>query len=245
MTTGMKSKPRRSKSRKPVPKGFPRWLKPLLLLLGIGVLLVLGRLFHFEDRFRDLNYWIRSLHAWGPVVYIFLFAGGLVFALPGSAMTMIAGIFFKTPIAILTVTLGAALGTALTFLISRYFAREDLDRWASKSQRFRKLDKMTEKHGAWIVAMLRLMPLTPFSVLNYAFGLTRIKFWEYLFWSSLCTVPGTVFFVLSARALFRGVREHQAPWSLIAALVGLTLLLALVMAWVERRMEKPRASKKR
>jgi len=238
MITSMKSKRKREKAPKAKPRALPQWLKPTLLFLAIGVFLVLGHFFHLEDRFRDLSHWIRSLHGWGPVVYVFLFGGGLVIALPGSAMTMMAGLFFKTPIAILTVTGGAALGTTLTFLIARYFAREDMDRWASKSERFRKLDKMTEKHGAWIVAMLRLMPLTPFSVLNYAFGLTRIKFWEYLFWSTLCTIPGTVFFVLSARALFRGVREHQVPWSMIGALAGITLVLALVMGWVERRLEK-------
>ncbi len=200
--------------------------------------MVLGRLLHLEDRFRDLHHWIRSLGAWGPVVYSLFFAGGVILALPGSAMTLIAGLFFKTVTAVIAATLGATLGSAVTFLIARYYARGDLDRWASQSPRFRKLDKMTEKHGAWIVAMLRLMPLTPFSVLNYAFGLTRVKFWEYLFWSCLCTLPSTVFFVLSAHALLRGVREHQAPWALIGALAGITLALALIMGWVERRLER-------
>jgi len=233
MTTTMKSKLRSAK-----PRGKARWLKPMLLFLVIGILLVLGRLFHLEDRFRDLHHWIRSLGTWGAVVYSLFFAGGVILALPGSAMTLIAGLFFKTVTAVLAVTLGATLGSAVTFLIARYYAREDLIRWASKSQRFRKLEKMTEKHGAWIVAMLRLMPLTPFSILNYAFGLTRVKFWEYLLWSCLCTLPSTVFFVLSAHALLRGVREHQAPWPLIAALAGITLVLALLMGWVEKRLEK-------
>jgi uncharacterized membrane protein YdjX (TVP38/TMEM64 family) len=238
MTTSMKSKPARAKARHPRSWVVPRWLKPTLLFLAIGILLVLGRFFHLEDRFRDLHHWIRSLGAWGPVVYSLLFAGGVLLALPGSAMTLIAGLFFKTSTAVLAVTLGATIGSAATFLIARYFAREDLVRWASKSKWFRKLEKMTERHGAWIVAMLRLMPLTPFSVLNYAFGLTRVRFWEYLLWSCLCTLPSTVFFVLSAHALLRGVREHQAPWTLIGALAGITLVLALVMGWVERRLEK-------
>jgi uncharacterized membrane protein YdjX (TVP38/TMEM64 family) len=75
-------------------------------------------------------------------------------------------------------------------------------------------------------------------VLNYAFGLTRVKFWEYVFWSCLCTLPSTVFFVISARAVLRGAREHQVPWTLVGVLGGLTLLLALVMAWVEKRLER-------
>jgi uncharacterized membrane protein YdjX (TVP38/TMEM64 family) len=231
MTTTMKSKR--------VPKAHPRWLKPALLFIAVAVLFGVGRFFHLEDRLRDLHHWIRSLGPWGgPAVFALLFALGIVFALPGSAMTLVAGLFFTTPIAVLTVTLGAALGTAATFLIARDFARKDMEKWAAKSARFKKLDRMTEKHGAWIVAMLRLMPLSPFSVLNYAFGLTRVKFLEYLFWSCLCTLPSTVFFVISAHALMRGVREHQVPWPLVGALVGVTIFLALVMAWVQRRLER-------
>jgi uncharacterized membrane protein YdjX (TVP38/TMEM64 family) len=219
---------------------MPRWVKPVLLFAVIGVLLVLARIFHLEDRFRELHHWIRSLGVWGPEAFSLLFALGMIFTLPGSAMTLVAGVFFKTATAILSVTAGAVLGSAVTFLIARYFAREDLVRWASRSQWFRKLEKMTERHGAWMVAMLRLMPLSPFSVLNYAFGLTRVPFWQYLFWSCLCTLPSTCFFVLSARALLRGVNEHQIPWRLIGALALLTLVLALVMGWVERKLEKKR-----
>jgi uncharacterized membrane protein YdjX (TVP38/TMEM64 family) len=61
---------------------------------------------------------------------------------------------------------------------------------------------------------------------------------EYLFGSGLCTLPSTVFFVISAHALMRGVREHQVPWPLVGALVGVTIFLALVMAWVQRRLER-------
>jgi len=220
-------------------KAFPRWLRPALLALGVALLFFLGRVLHLEDRLRELHHWLRSLGpAGGPAVFSLFFAGGTLFAIPGSAMTLIAGLFFKPLTAVGVSTLGSTLGGGAAFLIARNLAREDLARWASRSQRFRKLDRMTEKHGAWIVAMLRLMPLSPFSVLNYAFGLTRVRFWEYLLWSCLCTLPNTLFFVLGARVIMRTLRERQMPWTLVGLLAGVTLLLALGMAFVERRLEK-------
>ena len=233
MTTTMKFKKPRHKSPRKL-----GWLKPALLLAAVAGLLILARWFHLEDRLRDLHHWVRALGPWGPFVTVLIFALGVVLTLPGSALTLMTGLFFKTVTAVLVTTAGAALGTAAAFLIARAFARRDLSKWAAQSERFKKLDRLTEKHGAWIVAMLRLMPLSPFSVLNYAFGLTKVRFWEYLFWSSLCTLPSTVFFVVSAHALTRGIQEHQVPWPLIVVLAGITLALALLMALVERRLEK-------
>ena len=116
MITTMKSK-RGSQAR-------PRWLKPLLLFLAVAILFGVSRFFHLEDRLRDLHHWIRSLGPWGgPAVFALLFALGIICALPGSAMTLMAGLFFKTPMAVLAVTAGAALGSAATFLIARVFAR--------------------------------------------------------------------------------------------------------------------------
>lgn len=215
----------------------PRGWKPGLLLLGVAMLVVLVRFFRLVDRVRALHHWLQTFGHWAPVIFIFLFVLGTVLTLPGSVMTLMAGVFFDTPLAILTATLGGTLGNAATFLIARNFAREDLARWASQNERFRKLDRMTEKHGAWIVALLRLMPLSPFSVLNYAFGLTRVRLGEYLFWSCLCTLPSTFFYILSARTVLHGMREHRMPWALIALLAALTLVLAFLMAWAQRRLE--------
>ncbi|HET9870763.1 MAG TPA: TVP38/TMEM64 family protein, partial [bacterium] len=213
------------------------WWKPALLALGLAGLIVLDRSFHLVDRLRELHHWIASLGPWGgPAAYTLLFALGTLLALPGSAMTLVAGLFFDVPRAVAVSALGSSLGSSATFLLARTFARRDLARWASRDARFRKLDRLTERHGAWIVALLRLMPLSPFSVLNYAFGLTRVRFSQYALWSFLCTLPGTFFFVLSARALAQGVRQHRIPWGSVAALVGVTVLLACLMAWVEKRV---------
>jgi uncharacterized membrane protein YdjX (TVP38/TMEM64 family) len=79
---------------------------------------------------------------------------------------------------------------------------------------------MTERHGAIIVAITRLVPIFPFNLLNYGFGLTRVRFGTYLLWSFLCMLPGIALYVVGADALTRGLAEGGSVGQLLAALLG-------------------------
>jgi uncharacterized membrane protein YdjX (TVP38/TMEM64 family) len=214
------------------------WWKPVLLLGVVLILVILVRFFNLEDRMREIHHWIRTLGGWGPVVFTLIYTVGIVATLPASAMTLMAGAFFKPLLGIVVATLGSFLGTSIVFFIARYFARKDLERLTARNEKFKKLDQMTERHGALLVAMMRLMPLSPFSVLNYAFGLTKIRFWEYALWSCLCTLPSTILFVLGARAFIRGMNEGKVPWMLLGLMGIITLVLAILLQVVEKKLEK-------
>jgi uncharacterized membrane protein YdjX (TVP38/TMEM64 family) len=102
-------------------------------------------------------------------------------------------------------------------------------RWLSGNEKFRRLDRMTEQHGAIIVAVTRLVPLFPFNLLNYGFGLTRVPFWTYLFWSWLCMLPGTVVYLVGTDALIRAVTTGEIPWAAVGVFV---VALAVVIGAV-------------
>jgi len=88
---------------------------------------------------------------------------------------------------------------------------------------------MTEERGAMIVALTRLIPLFPFNLLNYGFGLTRVRFGTYVFWSWLCMLPGIVVFVAGTDAVVQFVMGGQVPVILLAVLgVGVVALAMLV-----------------
>jgi uncharacterized membrane protein YdjX (TVP38/TMEM64 family) len=70
-----------------------------------------------------------------------------------------------------------------------------------------------------------LHPLFPFNLLNYGFGLTRVPFWTYVFWSWLCMLPGTALYVVGADAVARGLAQGRVPWGLIGALAGVAVIL--------------------
>jgi uncharacterized membrane protein YdjX (TVP38/TMEM64 family) len=130
-------------------------------------------------------------------------------ALPGSALTVAAGALFGSVLGIAVVSIGPTIGSSLSFLIARYFARDPVAHRLSKNDRFRKLDQLTQKHGAVIVALTRLVPFLPFNLLNHGFGLARVPFSTYVFWSWLCMLPGTALYVIGADAFTSGISQGK------------------------------------
>ncbi|MCI0622128.1 MAG: TVP38/TMEM64 family protein [Acidobacteria bacterium] len=220
----------------------PAWVRPLILVGALIALLVLAKTLGLGNRLGELRGWIDSLGAWGPVVFVFLYAVATVAALPGSALTIAAGALFGSVVGVIVVIFGATLGASLAFLVSRYFARDAVSRWLAKSEKFRKLDEMTEKHGAIMVAITRLVPIFPFSLLNYGFGLTRVRFWTYLLWSWLCMLPGTILYVVGADAFTKGLEKGEVPWPLVGALLVAAVILTLLVRQA-RRILKERESR--
>ena len=122
---------------------------------------------------------------------------------------------FGSFIGTIAVSIGSTLGAALAFLVARYFARASIEGWLGKNEKFKNLDQMTEDFGPVIVAITRLVPIFPFNLLNYGFGLTKVPFLTYVFYSWLCMLPMTVVFVVGSDAVFTAVREGRVPWALI------------------------------
>lgn len=213
------------------------WWRPVLLIVVIMAIFVLAKVFGFADRLGMLRDWIESLGAWGGVVFVFLYVVAVVAALPGSALTVAAGALFGSLLGVILVSIAATLGAALAFLIARYFARDAIARWLSTKEKFRRLDQLTEDQGAIIVALTRLVPIFPFNLLNYGFGLTRIPFWTYVFWSWLCMIPGTVLYVVGADAVTSGIAQGGVPWMLIGVLIGAGIILTFLVRSARRRLQ--------
>ena len=217
-------------------KGRPM-LRPILLLMIIVVVLICAHVFGLGRRLGLLRDWIDGLDPWGPIVFVFLYALATMAAIPGSALTVVAGALFGSVLGVLSVSMASTLGAALCFLISRYVARDAVAQWLAKSEKFARLDKMTEDHGAIVVALTRLVPIFPYNLLNYGFGLTRVRFWTYVFWSWLCMLPGTVLYVVGADAVFKGLSQGKIPWPLIAVAAGTIVFLVIVVKVARGRLQ--------
>lgn len=212
------------------------WWRPVALLAVIVAILILSKVFGLGERLGDLRQWIASLGPWGPAVFILLYAVATVAALPGSAITVVAGALFGSVLGVIVVSIASTLGASLSFLVGRYFAREAVARWLSQNEKFGRLDRLTEDHGAIIVALTRLVPIFPFNLLNYGFGLTRVPFGTYVFWSWLCMLPGTVLYVVGADAVTKGLAEGRVPWGLIAAVSVAGVILVLLVRRARRML---------
>jgi len=203
--------------------------KAVLLVLVIISLLLFCHFLGLGGRLGQLRDWIRRTGFLGPVVFIFIYAIVAVAALPIFPMSIAAGSMFGSVLGIIVVSLGTTLGAILSFLASRYFVGEDVETWLSNKEKFRRLYDLTEKRGAIIVAVTRLVPIFPYTLLNYGFGLTKVHFKTYLFWSWLCMIPATVVYVIGADAVTKGLAERRIPWVLVAIFIIAIILITFLV----------------
>jgi uncharacterized membrane protein YdjX (TVP38/TMEM64 family) len=172
------------------------WAKIAIGVAALGGLIYLGRqLGGYVPQFAE---WVDGLGAFGPAVFIAGYALAVVGFVPGSVLTLAAGAIFGVLEGTLYVFLAATLGSAGAFLVSRYLARRAVERRLEGDQRFAAIDRAVGAQGRKIVFLLRLSPIFPFNLLNYALGLTRVRLADYLI-ASLGMIPGTLLYVYSGK----------------------------------------------
>lgn len=194
------------------PGSRARVLPRVALAIVVIVVLVLAgkRLAVLVPQFAE---YINSLGAIGAVVFVLGYVLACIAFVPASILTLAAGAIFGLAKGIALVFVAAMLGATAAFLIARYVARRAIEKRVGGNPRFAALDAAIGAQGRRIVFLLRLSPLFPFSLLNYALGLTRVTFADYVI-GSVGMLPGTVLYVYYGRlvgdvaALAGGV---QAP----------------------------------
>ena len=138
--------------------------------------------------------WVDRLGVWGPVVFIAGYVVAVIAFAPGSLLTLAAGAIFGLAHGAVYVFVAATLGASLAFLIARHLARGAIERRLAGNARFAAIDRAVEAEGRRIVFLLRLSPAFPFNLLNYALGLTGVRFVDYLL-ASVGMIPGTLLYV--------------------------------------------------
>jgi uncharacterized membrane protein YdjX (TVP38/TMEM64 family) len=205
-----------------------------ILLLAAGV--ALARWVGIGEQVVALRGWIEGLGSLGPVVYAAIYAGAVVVAVPGSLLSVGAGTLFGAGVGIVVVSVGATAGASLAFLAARYVGREAVVKRFAHQETFQRLDRMTEERGAVIVALTRLIPLFPFNLLNYGFGLTRVRFGTYVFWSWLCMSPGIIVYVAGTDAVVQFLMGGEVPGAVLAVLGVGIVVLALLVRFARKRL---------
>lgn len=131
----------------------------------------------------------------GPLIFIVAYAVATVLLVPASILTLAAGFLFGPALGTAVVSAASTLGAAAAFLVGRYLARPAVEARIAANRRFSAVDAAIAAEGPKIVLLLRLSPLFPFTLLNYALSLTRIPFWPYVGASWAGMLPGTVAYV--------------------------------------------------
>ena len=214
----------------------PKVWRPLIFVIFLLAVIVLLRLSGIADKLTDVRQWINDLGFWGPLVFVLIYILAVVLALPGSAITIAGGALFGSVWGVVLVSIASTTGASICFLISRYLARDFILRKFGQNEKFIKLDHLTQEHGAIVVAITRLIPLFPFNVLNYGFGLTGVPLRTYVFWSWLCMLPGTILYVVGTDAILSGIAESKIPWLPALVLLLAAIILALLVYWAKKKL---------
>jgi len=164
-------------------------LKVVLLLLLVCVIAVTIWQTQSIDA-ETLSAFVNDYGAWAWLVFILLYAVGTVLFFPGAVLTLAGGALFGPVAGTFYNLTGATIGAALAFVVSRYLAADWVEKKTGK--RLQQLQDGVQKEGWRFVAFVRLVPLFPFNLLNYALGLTRIRFSHYLVATYIFMLPGAI-----------------------------------------------------
>ena len=137
---------------------------------------------------------IQNLGLLGAIAFILLYVVTTIALVPGSILTLGAGVIFGVVWGSFYVFLGAICGETLAFLIGRYLARDWVYRKIQGNQQFLAINKALKQEGFKIILLTRLSPIFPFSLLNYAFGVTGVSLRDY-FLGSIGMIPMTITYV--------------------------------------------------
>lgn len=164
------------------------------IILGIAALLLVASVARVVDIRAFLEY-VRGMGSFGALIFACVYVLATISFVPGSLLTLGAGAIFGVVMGSLVVSAGSTLGAAAAFLIGRYFTRDWVSKKIAGNQKFKAIDDAVAADGFKMVMLIRLSPIFPFNLINYAFGLTKVRFKDYFLASWIGMMPGTVMYV--------------------------------------------------
>lgn len=212
-------------------------------LLGIGLVLVAAVVvarvaglteYISLDNLDKLRDWIDGFGAIAPIVFIVIYVVATVAFLPGAPLSLLAGLVFGPVWGTLWTLLGATVGATLAFLLGRYAARGLVESWTKDNERIRRLDEGVEKHGWRMLLVTRLVPLFPFNLQNYAYGLTKIGFGTYVPLTALGILPGVVVYTFAGGSLASAREDLTKTFVYLGLAAVFFVLVSLIPGWIKK-----------
>ncbi len=196
-----------------------------------------------EERAVQLVEWFRGAGALGAGVFALAYLLATLYLLPGAILTLGAGFAYGPLWGTLLVSPVSVAAATMAFLMGRSLARRWVARRLEGHSRFAAIDRAVGENGFKVVFLLRLSPVLPFNLLNYALGLTRVRLRDYVAASLPGMLPGTLLYVYlgslatSAGDLANGRGSAAGGWSRIFYWGGLmaTILVTMLITRIARR----------
>lgn len=206
----------------------------ILLLIFCIVATAIGVYFLGGIEQEQIEQWLERAGIWGPIIYIILYTIGTLLILPSTPLNLSGGAIFGVWWGTLWTTIAALVAAIVAFAFTRTVGREMVAR--RLAGRWEAIDAEMRQGGLFYMFAIRLLPLIPYGIVNFAAGLTSIRFRDYLIGTLLGTVPGILPFVMMGAGL-----QALSKGDVIPILFALTLtgILVGVSTWYRRRRQSP------
>lgn len=220
-------------------KKYQKFIRPAIFTGLIVLLFLLGRHFGWakllggSGGFAALKTLVRQNLAKAILLYCAMtIVGCVVFALPGITFAVLAGVAFGPLLGTISCSLATTVGAGLAFLVGRFFLRDSLKPVVMKNRYLKKwLFDEPEKNAGFLLMITRLVPLFPYNLQNFAYGITDISFGRYLFYSCIFMLPGTAAYTVGSAGIMDS--RHRAAYFVTAAV--LAAAVTLLGRWIQRR----------
>jgi len=186
-------------------------------------------------RLRD---WIGGFGVAAPIVFIAIYVVATVAFLPGTPLSLLAGLIFGPVFGTLWAVIGATIGATLSFLVGRYTARGLVEGWTANNERVRKLDEGVERQGWRMLLVTRLVPVFPFNLQNYAYGITKIGLGTYVLLTAVCIVPGAAVYTFAGGSLVSARQDPTRTFVYLGVAAVLFVAVSLIPGWIHKRNRK-------
>lgn len=207
----------------------------------VAALIALGRALPVAEWIDASRATFEGLGLFGPILFALGYVAAALLFVPGAVITLAAGGLFGALLGTAIVSVASTIAAALAFLLARGVLRARVEAWARARPRFAALDGAIRSEGWRVVGLLRLSPVVPFSLGNYLFGLTPVRFGPYVLVSWIAMLPGTFLYVSLGAAganAASGTTDVGRSVLLAAGIVATLAVTVLLARAAQRRLRE-------
>lgn len=180
----------------------------------------------------QMQTWLKQFGIWAPILFVLLYVVATVLVMPSTALNLAGGAIFGPWLGVLWTTVGALIAAIVSFVFTRTIGRQAIEK--RLAGRWRTIDAEVQKSGMFYIFAIRLVPIMPYGLVNFAAGLTSVSFKDYVIGTSLGTVPGILPFVLLGSSGVKAVKTGDV-FPLVSALALVGIMVAGT-TWYRQRM---------